>query len=265
MVEPADRPGGEAADANAGDTSANWGAAYHRTYFACPTVAPCTSPFFDSQTVPTEPLSYDLNDAVLPGSSDWHSYFYYGNVPDIFWQQNFPSFMTPGFSSWATSAPAGSYRGECPDGLSLNGISENGSHIAHAIHCGSTYRAPSPSCYTLAVGTTDNRKTLDGGHDWDPGFTKVECDVNEFIGGVSQTSTGVLNGVLCCPTAPLNRSGLGAVTFYNGNAGAPNEHDWDVGYYKGACSPTSFMSGISKVSTTAQGVVGAIHSIFCGG
>jgi len=258
---------GTGANASAGYSTWNWSAAYHRSFFACPTVATCNPLYFDPLT-PGEPSSYDLTNLPAAGGTDWGpNWFYYGNQPDIFWQQNFPPTMSAGFSPWATSAPAGSYRGECPDGQSVNGISMSSTHIAHSIHCGGTYRALSASCYTLPLGTSDNRKTDDGGWNWDPGYTKVECNTNEFVEGVSQTSSGVLNGVLCCPTAAsLPRGSLGPVVFYGGNAGLPGiEHDWDVGYSKGSCAPTAYVSGISKLASSSQGTVGAIHAILCGG
>ena len=61
-------------------------------------------------------------------------------------------------------------------------------------------------------------------------------------------------------------STLGPVVFYGGNAGLPGiEHDWDVGYAQGSCAPTAYVSGISKLASSSQGTVGAIHAILCGG
>jgi hypothetical protein len=211
---------------------------------------------------PTVAGAYGLDDVSAPGASNWGPYFYFGNLPQVFAGQDFGDEFSP-IGNWA---PANSYRGQCPNQRALTGISASPStHLAHGIHCGSVLQNQTGTCHAMTVGTVDNRAYTDNNWDWDVGYVKVECAVNEYVQGVSHSTSGVLNGILCCPASGLNRQVAGAVVVYNGNAGLPYEHDWDVGYFKGICAPSQFISGISKLASSSQGTPGRIHALLCSG
>jgi hypothetical protein len=184
----------------------------------------------------------------------------------IWWNQSFD----PGSSGeWNY----GSYKGTCWTGQPITGVSKYTQAIAsHAVQCGGArYVATQSNCHLTAVGTSDNRADTDGGWDWDVGSYKTECAANEYAQGVSQTTSGQLDGILCCPASTYNYTALKALghnscssqVFYSGNSGGYESPDWDYGYYKGQCPGGQYVAGVSTPAYSSIGTYGAAHAMLC--
>jgi hypothetical protein len=157
----------------------------------------------------------------------------------------------------------GSYKGECPYGQPIVGVSRSVSALeSHGVECSQSALTTSGSCYLRALGSNDNRGTNDGGWDWDPGSYKDECASGEYVQGVSQTQSGVLDGVLCCPGNVLHVA-CDTQVFYNDDSATVQGTDWDFGSYKGQCPYGQYVAGISSPAFTSVGALGAAHAVLC--
>jgi hypothetical protein len=186
----------------------------------------------------------------------------------VFWGHNFGYSHSP-VGDWAP----GRYKGECLSGQALAGISRyTSAPQAHAVMCNSTWNSAnfvqsSSSCSPIFFDPGDHR-LYTGDSDWDYGYYKAECGQNQFVAGVSQSTSGVVNGILCCtPPSP------GAVThqgcqreLVNSTLDAPPDPtwDWDNGYYKATCSYSDggvlagYVAGVSANVSS-----GTVHGILC--
>jgi hypothetical protein len=225
----------------------------------------CVSPAAIS---PVLTRSANYNVSTTPGpkpGSTWKNWFYYGNVPSVFWGKNYGYQWAPN-GDWAV----GDYKGEC--GLTsgnaqpLIGLSAytGGSHQAHAVQCGTRTVATTPSsCYARKI-PGNNQGTSE---DWDPGYYKASCGANEFVLGVSQSGTGAVTGVLCCPGGTaVSHTSCSTQVLYNQNSPAYYSNlgaDWDGGYDKGQCPSGQYVAGLSAVYAGSQGVPMAPHAILC--
>jgi hypothetical protein len=226
----------------------------------------CVAPAAVSPVL-TRPINYGISTtpAKKPGSS-WANWFYYGNVPSVFWGTNYGYQWAPN-GDWAV----GDYKGEC--GLTsgkaqpLIGLSAHttGAHQAHAVECGSrTLTVSNPtSCYARKIPPNSQGTS----EDWDPGYYKASCGVNEFVLGVSQSSAGAFTGVLCCPASSgATHTNCTTQVLYNQNSSAYYTNsgaDWDAGYDKGQCPSGRYVAGVSALSSSSQGVLYAPHAILC--
>jgi len=163
----------------------------------------------------------------------------------------------------------GFYKGTCSQGSVQMGISSSlsgtGNHkvLCRAAGPQEVSRGAQPTA-TLA-GASDqrrgNRPDAFGRSDWDPGFVKLECGVNEFVSGSSQTPGGTraFHGVRC--SGP---SGFTDNLCFTKNVDAQDDrftldsNDWDSGFFKGECGLNSYIAGVSVSPTTQH-----VHSIFC--
>jgi Ricin-type beta-trefoil lectin domain/Phosphate-induced protein 1 conserved region len=177
----------------------------------------------------------------------------YGNV---FWRQDYGIDWWP-FPDWNV----GSYKGECEPGQAVIGISTfTGSQIAHAVLCGDSENAAryaqSSSC-TLAY--FDGFSNYGGYGDWDSGSYIDNCPAGFFAAGVSQSTSGMLDGLLCCPGTGAGLTAQDCTTQDVGS-NIPGA-DWDWGYYKAQCpSPRNdqYIVGVSASDST-----GGPHAIRC--
>jgi hypothetical protein len=231
-------------------------AGYHHDYEAgCP--SPGCPQNWEAPTT-GRPGEYDFSNTT-PKPTGWGpNYFYFGNAPRVFWGTNYGYGWSP-IGDWAS----GSYKGECgiwqsgSKGQPMTGVSEypSGSHQAHGLRCGITsFSTTGSSCVarTGYLGTSG---------DWDPGYDKLDCQSNEYVSGVAQSTSGTVNKVLCCPG--VTRTSCTTETFYAGNSIDYSSPDWDAGYNKGQCPSGYDVRGISKVHYSSDGVVGAPHRILC--
>lgn len=191
----------------------------------------------------------------------------------VFWGKNFGYSQTPYTQNNGDWAP-GSYKGECHSGQALTGISKYTSGAAaHAVMCSSVWDSANfmenSSCTPLyfdhGYGTVGNVQWYVDPPpvgDWDYGYYKAECGSNMFVGGVSQSTSGIVNGILCCTPSP------GSVTHKNCHGELVNStlnaipypsYDWDNGYYKATCPATpAYVAGVSADTHSGQ-----VHSILC--
>ncbi len=231
-------------------------AAYHHDYAVYNGGSGYSHDF--AMLAPEQPSYYDFSQTAPAGSPSWANYFYYGNMPLVFWGQN-ANFQFSAVGDW----DFGSYKGECPSaglsagspvvGLSMYTSSPN---QAHAVQCGPGLGLNAQSaCYLRSFNPQDNRGATDNGVDWDPGYPKGECGPGEFVEGVAQTLSGSIDGILCCNSQLFHRSTCTAQVFANGNSPAYQGVDWDPGFYKGECPAGYSVTGVSGS--------GAPHAIYC--
>lgn len=236
-------------------------AAYHRDYEICNMLS-CDTTFVTEATRPSD-YTFSTSPAQPPGTTS--NAFYYGSAAHVFWNGDYGRQNWPNGTDWLP----GSYKGTCGQsadghGQPVVGLSEYlGPHNAHAVECwnqGSGTITNTGACYTRQFGPGDNRGYTGDG-DWDFGYTKGECRIGEYVAGVAQTTSGQLDGILCCP-ANLSGASCKAEVFYVGN-GDYTGPDWDYGYYKGTCTGGGYVQGVSSVLSSSQGVVGAPHAVLC--
>jgi hypothetical protein len=104
--------------------------------------------------------------------------------------------------------------------------------------------------------------------DWDPGYTKAECPLNQYVSGYSVNTSGGGAGSLAnirCVSVPNKANndscrGLTLGSYTGDNRGDTASGDWSVGAFKLECAPGEHIAGIS---TTADGAAGRIHGILC--
>ncbi len=199
-------------------------------------------------------------DWVNPDNSGAQSYA----LP--FWEQNFGYTSAP-VGDWAY----GSYKAQCSSGQPVTGVSSDPSEThMHGVLCQSDASWPlyqqSSGCYGLPFNPGNNM-VADPEGDWDPpvngnGFYKAECNTNEFVAGVSQSTSGQIDGIMCCPgigPSPLRHLSCNVEAYYLTNSFDYRGPDWDVGYYKGECAKGMYVAG---VSSTADGY-GSAHALLC--
>jgi hypothetical protein len=192
---------------------------------------------------------------VNPDNSGAQSY----GLP--FWGQNFGWNGFP-VGDWAR----GSYKAQCSPGQPVIGVSSDVSETnVHSVLCQSNSSWPNymqgSACYGLSFDPGNNMIANPEG-DWDRGYYKAECNTNEFVAGVSQSTSGKLNGIMCCPggaSAALRHRSCNVETFYGTNSFDYRGPDWDSGYYKGECGNGRYLAG---VSSTADGF-GSAHGLLC--
>jgi hypothetical protein len=119
------------------------------------------------------------------------------------------------------------------------------------------------SCHAVHIDVGENRGTTSTG-DWDPGYYKGECAMNEYVAGVSQSVTQVPNRddilsvdeLLCCTGAVAHAT---CATRFIGN----NEREttdswsWSPGDDMAECGPGRYVAGVSLTSH------GTPHAILC--
>jgi hypothetical protein len=159
----------------------------------------------------------------------------------------------------------GYYKGDCGAQWAITGLSTdlNGG-LAHALLCwsggnageftGSAVTTVSP----VWGGTTANMLYSRMG-DWDYGYYKAECGLNEYVSGVSQApGSGAVHGIRCA-SASMTSNGTAncetrLVTQSDGFTGT----DWDYGYHKGQCAANKVVVGVSANASDGQP-----HRILC--
>ncbi len=198
----------------------------------------------------------------------------YGQPP-TFWGQDY------GFPQWSPiQSPLppdwdpGSYKGECEFlgsnrvGQMVTGMSSfvAGNHQFHKILCsGANLDIVVPA----QGGTACTTHAFDSGgvtFDWDVNYLKAQCPNNMYVKGVSQTTSGQANNVLCCPVfgAPLTISqNCTTEVFYGSDSAHYSGPEWDGGYTKGECLAGYVVAGVSMIRIADQGVPGAPHALLC--
>lgn len=144
---------------------------------------------------------------------------------------------------WAPS----SYKAECASGEPLTGLSLNpSSRNTRVALCriGNDSRYPHNGCYARYFSTADSRGTTATG-DWDPGYYKGECGLNEFVAGVAQSTAHEISAVLCCPGNVAHTSCVARVFDGQDSRESSASGDWDADNWKGECGPGRYAGGLS--------------------
>ena len=95
--------------------------------------------------------------------------------------------------------------------------------------------------------------------DWDWGYWKLECGLNEYVSGASQAQDGnpAFHALRC--SAGAGSANSCEVRVVSGGAGYSGAWgDWDWGYYKADCPQDKVMVGASFDTTTSKP-----HAIYC--
>jgi hypothetical protein len=236
----------------------------------------CVSGSCGSSTmVVTVPSNYNYSTApAAPASSTSISnYFYFGNVPGVFWGNDYGDSWSPtNPKDWAS----GSYKGQCGDGVPVTGLSEypSGQRQAHAVKCGGNYSF-TPNNASCVVEAFNSDDIANPSWDWDVGDLKAECPATYYVQGVAQNSAGLLDAILCCPSGQnwsVSPSNCSTQVLYQQNSpGFSGYADWDYGYNKADCPMTTRNGVITPTTQLVAGVsahlgsspVGGPHAILC--
>jgi hypothetical protein len=134
----------------------------------------------------------------------------------------------------------------------------SGNGFAHAALCSynDSYAFPGSSCRAVVFNATSINNAsgtwTSGSWDWDGGYYKGQCLANEYVAGISQSTTvnsvysilccaGNVNGNSCSTQLMYNQNG-----FENGSIYLTNGLDWDGGYWKGECGQGRYVAGVSR-------------------
>lgn len=161
------------------------------------------------------------------------------------------------FSGYSSDWDYGFYKGQCAAGFAQLGLSYNyfqGSDglpysYPHGILCGLASLDVFTGKYTATLSMPGDHRRASRLGDWDRGFDKLECGINEYVYGVSQDPTWrAIQSVACAASTGLSNRGCHAVPFDSGlQAG---DGDWDVGFYKSECATNEYVAGVSVASDT---------------
>jgi hypothetical protein len=161
-----------------------------------------------------------------------------------FWHSS--SVGMEGLADWSV----GNYKGNCGPGWAMTGLSQDDVSPlpgAHAVRC-KNYGAQfnddwsSPVVMTISYNATNQRAQHFG--DWDPGFAKTECALNEYVSGLSQDPGGHSLRHLRCASATMSNTSCETRLVTQDDRGEQTG-DWDSGYYKAECSNDKVVVGIS--------------------
>lgn len=151
----------------------------------------------------------------------------------------------------------GRTKAECSSSGRVTGISTNPNNgIAHSILC-ETMIGGNSNYVTVDYALGDRRRDTSTG-DWDVGFTKGECGLNERVVGISEDPvSGQLSRIQCAKAGFTGA--CHAVVFSSGdNRGNTSTGDWAPGFFKGECGPGEMVKGVSKSFCG-----GSPHAILC--
>ena len=162
-----------------------------------------------------------------------------------------------------TEWDSGYYKADCGTNAAMTGLSMTATgitpHSALCMNYGSKFAEYGAA--TLTDVTTGEHRRANRAGDWDSGYYKSECGVNEYVSGVSQTTGGRLHGLRCAVGSGLTNGGQNnceSHTINPDDQGPGNVGDWDFGYHKGECGYGRVMYGVSASPST-----GAPHRILC--
>jgi beta-glucanase (GH16 family) len=162
----------------------------------------------------------------------------------------------------------GSYKADCGYAAAMTGLSANPSggtpRSQLCTNYGTQFSDNGVATLTDVAWGEHRRATRDvyvvGQTDWDVGYYKSECGLNEYVSGVSQTPGGNIHGLRCSSAGMTNSGKNGCETHLvtQEDRGYAGSGDWDVGYYKSECSWGKTVVGVSASTST-----GKPHKILC--
>lgn len=141
----------------------------------------------------------------------------------------------------------GHFKGECALGQVVTGVSVAGACAAPRLLQCQSGRERSTVTTSVTPYCGDARRD-DSTGDWDRGYRKGECAVNEAVVGVSRDAEGGIHDLLCAERGAASL-GAGTCTVRNvnggDNRGRTSSGDWDAGYYKAECASGEHVKGVS--------------------
>jgi len=153
----------------------------------------------------------------------------------------------------------GFWKGDCGAGNAIAGVSQTTNQTgAHALLCAPQGSSSGNLVATLDATHGDSRRANRLG-DWDFGYVKAECGVNEYVSGLSMnTGDKSLHEVRCASGSPTGggQNGCSTHSVTQDDRGNTATGDWDSGYYKGECAAGQSVYGISVAG-------GKPHKILC--
>ena len=177
-----------------------------------------------------------------------------------------------GFNSGYTGQPIGdwaygSYKCQAPPGMGIDGVSSSGvpGHAHNCIYQQFPGLVQNSSCRAVPFDPGNNPNPWGSSgvttQDWDWGFYKAECNSNEYAAGVAQSTSGAIDGILCCPTGggTTAAASCDVQVFANQNSSGYTFPDWDIGYYKGECPSGQLVFGVSAYADGS----GTPHALLC--
>jgi|GEM_PF-5043859 len=149
------------------------------------------------------------------------------------------------------------YKGTCGHGTyAMSGLSfSKDNHAMHKQLC--TY-APNVGVQAAILSGLGDRQraTRTGswtGSDWDPHFYKWQCGENEYISGVSQTtSIAEVHAVRCSTGFGLTSGCEVKRALTNDDRGSLASGDWDAGFIKAECPAKKVVVGLSISPSTLK-------------
>ncbi len=158
----------------------------------------------------------------------------------------------------------GNFKAECDLGEEAVGLSvATSGTTTHALECGAgsgVAASARTGCHNVVFSRSDARGTTATG-DWDSGYYKGECAANEYVAGVSQSTQGQMQSILCCSAPSATHASCSAAkAMGEGDAreSGSTSGDWDYGYYKGECGSGRYIAGVSRAVAN-----GRPHKILC--
>ena len=92
--------------------------------------------------------------------------------------------------------------------------------------------------------------------DWDPGYWKVECALNQYVSGMSMdSSSNAIHAVRCSSNTSLTNGGQNGCETHLVTAddrGDTRSDEWDWGYFKAECSAGKVVYGVSLNTATTE-------------
>lgn len=159
-----------------------------------------------------------------------------------------------------------SYKAQCPEGQAARGLSiGTTTGAAHGMLCTPTdpvYQIDHQGgqCYVRTMASGDSPDPI--GYDWDFGHFKGQCDPNDVVVGMSQSTDLKVDGILCCP-ADVGQDHCETLEFIEGDNphnGTNATGDWSPFYFKNECDAEAgyTIRGVSRDPGT-----GRPHAIRC--
>jgi hypothetical protein len=164
-----------------------------------------------------------------------------------------------GYSDW----DPGFWKGNCGPGFIAIGLSiaTSGSY-SKSVQCISAGSAIASGTFVAAIGGLQESRRSLRINDWDPGFYKWECGLNEYVSGFSQATSGNPLHKIRCATGNFTNGGQNSCETRRVGGGDDRGYtadgDWDPGFYKAQCSFGKAIFGVSINTTTQQP-----HRILC--
>lgn len=151
----------------------------------------------------------------------------------------------------------GARKAACPDDQRLAGLSHAGNR-GLCTDAGARGLAASDGAHEVVR----DERHVESGHDWAPGYTKLQCPSRQFMLGYSVRGAAV-SAALCAEAGETLPAGGRTVWFDRFDSRPPDAKGGDFAYgqYKGQCADDEYAAGLAY--TAAAGSSGAPDALLC--